>query len=134
MTSHTWHRGMSPRVIEATASAGGSFNVFRATDPGANPAPAVAVSAVPSPAASDAGAESEPTSDPLDVLNIWSDIISAVEAVVDSHQTVSPLENMGLQSRYRDTAATAQQTDLDHRPAVEVLHDHTKRNAPSVRQ
>lgn len=71
-----------PAVVEATASAGGSFNVFRATEPGAKASPAV--TPTPMPVASGTPAEAgEPARPPLDVLTIWSEIISGVESVVD---------------------------------------------------
>jgi hypothetical protein len=75
-----------PTVLAATASAGGSFNVFRANEPNAakfataadTPKPAPAPQLEP-PSAAPAAAERPP----LDVLTIWSEIIAGAESVVD---------------------------------------------------
>jgi hypothetical protein len=73
-----------PAVIEAAASAGGSFSVFRATDPAvARPAPVVVAAQAVAVLVPEPVEPPEPETPPLDMLTIWSEIISGVESVVD---------------------------------------------------
>jgi hypothetical protein len=63
-------------VIHATGSIGASFNVYRA------PLPAAPVSAAPAAVALEGEPGEEPAA-PVDPLTVWSEIIGAVESVVD---------------------------------------------------